>query len=165
MGPLWHRQGSAAAPGGSAVRSAAVEACGGASTAEVFYDPVVNLAEALERDFTIDLTTIGRRSGLPRRIEIWYLLHHGAIYITGTPGPRDWYANVLANPAIIFHLKESLRADIPGRAEVITDPALRHAVFHAPKSDWYRSMESVEVLVAESPMIRCDLRLEEAVLG
>ena len=27
--------------------------------------------DALERDLTIDITTIGRRSGEPRRIEIW----------------------------------------------------------------------------------------------
>lgn len=154
----------------------AVEACGGASTAVVSpvgsdgtksagdYDPGVDLAEALERDFTIDLTTIGRRSGRRRRIEIWYLLLDGVPYITGTPGPRDWYANVLANPSIVFHLKESTSADIPGRAVVITDPDLRRRVFHAPNSDWYRSMASIEELVEESPMIRCDLRLEEAIL-
>ena len=121
-------------------------------------------AEALARDFTIDLTTFGRHSGRPRRIEIWYLYFENAAYITGTPRPRDWYANVLSNTSIIFHLKESLRADIPGRAHDVTDPDLRRKVFYAPNSDWYRTMEPIERLVQESPMIRCDLRLGEATL-
>ncbi len=120
------------------------------------------LQDALARDFTIDLTTIGRRSGQPRRVEIWYLLYEDTPYITGTPGPRDWFANVLANPSIVFHLKESLRADIPGRAAIVHDPDLRREVFHAPNSDWYRSMATVSDLVATSPMIRCDLDIAQA---
>lgn len=124
----------------------------------------MNVQAALERDFTIDLTTIGRRSTLPRRIEIWYLYLDGAPYVTGTPGPRDWFANVLANPAIVLHLKESLRADIPGHAEIITDPDLRARVFDAPNSDWYRSMVPIDRLVSESPMIRCDLDLGSATI-
>ena len=122
----------------------------------------MDLQTALERDFTIDLTTIGRKSGRPRRLEIWYLYLDDTPYITGTPGPRDWYANVLANPSIVFHLKESLRADIPGVASNVGDPDLRHRVFHAPNSDWYRSMASIDRLVSESPMIRCDLDLAAA---
>lgn len=122
----------------------------------------MNVIDALEQDFTIDLTTFGRHTGRPHRIEIWFLYHEGAAYITGTPGPRDWYANVLADPSIVFHLKESMRADIPGHAEVVADPDLRRNVFHAPNSDWYRTMAPVERLVHESPMIRCELRLDEA---
>ncbi|MGH2983824.1 MAG: hypothetical protein ACRDK5_06185 [Solirubrobacterales bacterium] len=33
------------------------------------------IERALENDRTIDITTLGRRSGEPRRIEIW--MHHG----------------------------------------------------------------------------------------
>lgn len=119
---------------------------------------------ALAHDFTIDLTTVGRRSGELRRVEIWYLYLDDTPFITGTPGPRDWFANVQADPGIVFHLKESIRADIPGVAEIIEDPDLRYRVFHAPKSDWYRTMAPIERLVAESPMIRCDLDLAAATL-
>ena len=38
---------------------------------------------------TIDLTTFGRRSGLPRRIEIWWFQVDDRFVITGTPGRRD----------------------------------------------------------------------------
>lgn len=68
---------------------------------------------ALARDRTIDMTTVGRRSGRPRRLEIWFHNLDGRIYISGLPGRRDWYANVLARPEFTFHLKESAQVDIP----------------------------------------------------
>ncbi|MEX2322330.1 MAG: nitroreductase/quinone reductase family protein [Acidimicrobiia bacterium] len=52
---------------------------------------------------TIDLTTYGRRSGLPRRIEIWWFHVDGRFIVTGTPGKRDWLANVTARPEVIIH--------------------------------------------------------------
>ena len=57
------------------------------------------VATALERDRVVDITTTGRHSGEPRRLEIW--IHHlgGRHYITGTPGRRAWYANLVADPA------------------------------------------------------------------
>src|SRR5206468_8831246 len=45
---------------------------------------------ALETDRAIDITTIGRKSGQPRRIEMAFHNLDGQIYITGTPGKRDW---------------------------------------------------------------------------
>ena len=58
---------------------------------------------ALGHGRTIDITTIGRASGEPRRIEIWFHNIDGHIYITGTPGRRDWYANLRADPNFTFH--------------------------------------------------------------
>jgi deazaflavin-dependent oxidoreductase (nitroreductase family) len=83
---------------------------------------------ALERDRTIDITTKGRKTGLPRRIEIWFHNLDGRLYITGLPGQRDWYANMLANPEFTFHLKGSVKADLPARARPITDKAERREV-------------------------------------
>jgi deazaflavin-dependent oxidoreductase (nitroreductase family) len=77
---------------------------GGAVTPEI--------EQALATDRTIDITTTGRRSGAPRRIEIWFHRVDGRIYITGSPGTRDWYANLIANPTFTFHLKGSARADL-----------------------------------------------------
>ena len=83
---------------------------------------------ALGRDRVIDITTTGRKSGRPRRIETWFHNLDGRLYLTGTPGPRDWYANLVANPAFTFHLKESATADLPARARPIIEPAERRAV-------------------------------------
>jgi hypothetical protein len=55
--------------------------------------------QALARDRTIDITTRGRKSGQLRRTEIWFHQIDGQVYITGTPGRRDWYADLLAPPS------------------------------------------------------------------
>ena len=49
--------------------------------------------KALETDLVIDITTKGRKTGQPRRKEIWFhYLGEGEVYITGSPGKRGWYA-------------------------------------------------------------------------
>lgn len=102
---------------------------------------------------TIDFTTWGRRSGRPLRIEIWWFHVDGRFIITGTPGPRHWYANVLANPAVIVHIEGH---DLPGTARPITDRRLRHEVFTDVQTSWYLSQSSLEELIRSSPMIDID---------
>jgi deazaflavin-dependent oxidoreductase (nitroreductase family) len=80
-------------------------------------DPAIT--DALRTERTIDITTTGRRTGQPRRKEMWFHNVDDRIYITGLPGTRDWYANVLANPAMTFHLKQSVAADLPAVARPI----------------------------------------------
>ena len=89
-------------------------------------------AQALASDQVIDITTTGRKSGQPRRIEIWYHRLDGKYYITGTPNrPRDWYANLVANPEFTFHLKQTATADLPATARPITEAAEREQVLDA----------------------------------
>lgn len=99
---------------------------------------------------TIDLTTIGRRSGEPARVEIWWFRVDGRFIITGTPGPRDWFANVLVNPNIVIHTPV---ADIPARAHRIDDTEFRRRVFTHPDIGWYKTQAELDALVADSPMI------------
>ena len=109
---------------------------------------------ALDTDETIDITTIGRQSGLPQRIEIWFRRVNGRTYITGTPGPRDWYANLLANPHFTFHLKESIQADLPASARPILDEAERRQILADTSMAWYHSqVDSLDELVAGSPLV------------
>ena len=42
--------------------------------------------QALERDRTIDITTTGRKTGQPRRREIWFHNLGGRLYITAPLG-------------------------------------------------------------------------------
>lgn len=87
---------------------------------------------ALESDRLIDITTIGKTSGTPRRIEIWFHRVDGRFYITGRPPrPRSWYANLIAHPEFTFHLTKSATADLPATARPITDPAERTEVLSA----------------------------------
>ncbi len=115
-------------------------------------DPAVH--EALRTDQTIDITTIGRRTGRPRRIEIWFLLVDGAIYLTGTPGRRDWLANLRATPRFTFHLKESINADLAATATEVLDRGERRRVLESMSAEWYRGRAPVGQLVDEAPMVR-----------
>lgn len=108
---------------------------------------------ALETDMTIDITTIGARSGQERRIEIWFLNVGGRIFITGTPAPRHWLANLRANPQFVFHLKESVRADLPAVATEVTDPETRAIVFDHPSASWYLDQTSRDDLIDNAPMV------------
>ncbi len=112
------------------------------------------IQQALVTDQVIDITTIGRKSGEPRRIEIWFHNLDGRLYITGTPGrPRDWYANLLAHPDFTFHLKASTQADLPARAVPITEEAARREVLTAILQKLGRAEEDVETWVAGSPLV------------
>lgn len=93
---------------------------------------------ALQHDRTIDVTTIGRRSGQPHRLEIWFHNLDGHLYISGLPGRRDWYANVVAQPDFTLHLKESTQADIRARAQPVTNPR---------RDEWVERSPLVEVQI------------------
>ena len=99
---------------------------------------------------TIDLTTVGRRSGQPSRIEIWWFHVDNRFVITGTPRRRDWYANVLTNPEVIIHIDGW---DLPATAHPVRDPILRAAVFDAPSTRWYSSQAQRQRLIDDAPMI------------
>ena len=98
------------------------------------------VVQALQTDRVVDITTIGRKTGLPRRIEIGLVHLEDMIVISGNPGrPRSWYANLLANPGFTLQVKGSAQADLQARATPIRDPDQRRAVFtrarrHGPLS-------------------------------
>ncbi len=121
-------------------------------------------ASSTMEDRTIDITTIGRRSGKPRRIEIVFYRAGDEIYLSGIPGPRtrDWLTNLAAHPGFTFHLKHGVVADLPATATVIVDPAERRhvlAVFveefnrrNGPDSPWPEAV--LDEWVANSPLAK-----------
>jgi deazaflavin-dependent oxidoreductase (nitroreductase family) len=114
---------------------------------------------ALERDRTIDITTTGRKTGKPRRKEIWFHDVDGRLYLTGTPGRRDWYANLVAHPEFTFHLKRSVRADLPARATPILDKARRRAIL-ASIHQKLGGQRDLEAWVEGSPLMVVELLVE-----
>jgi deazaflavin-dependent oxidoreductase (nitroreductase family) len=116
--------------------------------------------QALAQGGVIDITTRGRHTGQPRRIEIRFHHIEGRVYITGRPPRhRDWYANLLAHPEFTFHLKESLQVDLPARATPILDQARRRAIIAAihQKRGTY---QDVEAWVEHSPLVAVELLVE-----
>ena len=65
------------------------------------------------RERTVDITTTGRRSGRPRRIELWFYREGDENYLSGTPGPRAWVSNLRADPDFTFHLEHGQSRRVP----------------------------------------------------
>jgi len=108
---------------------------------------------ALRRGGIIDITTTGRQSGKPRRIEIVMFDFDGHLYITGMPGrPRDWLANLAADPRMVVHLKRGVVADLPATARIIREPQERRRVLTLATAAW-RQSERLEAFVASAPLI------------
>lgn len=107
--------------------------------------------EALKQGHLIDITTTGRTSGEPRRIELVFHNIDGKIYISGRPGwPRGWIANLRADPHMTFHLKEEFSADLPATARVILDRAERERLIPPIAAGWGYDPQ---LMVASSPLI------------
>ena len=63
------------------------------------------------------LTTTGRTSGIPHRIEIWFALHGSSVYLLAGGGDRaDWVRNLLVSPTVILEIGGRRRTS---RARVI----------------------------------------------
>ena len=126
-------------------------------------DSKTKIREALRKDRTIDIITIGAKTGLPRKIEIWFTNVNGRIIICGTPNakgekgqysPRDWLANLRAHPDFTFCLKESIQIELPATAVEIVDQEDRRYLMSAKETKWYRDqVESVDELVNYSPIV------------
>ncbi len=118
-------------------------------------DPI---RRALAQGGTIDITTTGKQSGEPRRIEIVYHVIGDCIYISGQPRAdrkRSWLANLEANPHFTFHLKRGVMADLPATARVITDEAERRAILAHVARAWNR--DDLDNMVANSPLIEVSI--------
>lgn len=121
-------------------------------------DPAA-IARSLSRGHTVDMTTTGRRTGLPRRIEIVFHNIDGRLVITGSPRAdrkRAWILNLEADSRMTFHLKGAVRADLPATARVVTDPLERRAIAEwVVQNAWHN--QDVERMTAYAPMIEVTL--------
>jgi deazaflavin-dependent oxidoreductase (nitroreductase family) len=123
----------------------------------------IDASSTLE-DRTIDITTTGRSSGQPRRIEIVFYRLDDDIYLSGIPAPttRNWLANLAADAQFTLHLKRGVVADLPATATVIVDPAERRRVLatfveefnrrHGPDSPWPKAV--LDEWVEHSPLAK-----------
>jgi deazaflavin-dependent oxidoreductase (nitroreductase family) len=115
---------------------------------------------ALERGQTIDITTTGRATGKPRRLEIVFHNIDGRIYISGVPSlrRRSWIANLEADPHLTFHLKGRVRADLPATARIIDEESERRQVLPHIARNWGR--KDLETMVRYSPLIEVTIRAQ-----
>ena len=117
--------------------------------------------EIIRRDLAhghvIDITTTGRMTGEPRRIEIVFHNIDGRIYISGMPRAdrtRAWLRNLAADPRFTFHLRGTITADLPAVARIIVDPPERRSILERIAPVW---RQNVEAMVAHSPLIEVEI--------
>lgn len=104
------------------------------------------------------LTTTGRRTGRPHRIEIWYAVDGNTLYLLSGGGlSSDWVLNLCADPDVVVEVGGDAR---PGRGRVLEPGAeadtARALVFakYAPRysgdlSGWRESALPIAVALAD----------------
>lgn len=66
------------------------------------------------------LTTIGRVTGRPHEIEIWFAFENGAVYMLSGGGDRaDWVRNLRHDPGVTVTIAGQ---ELEGTARVVEDP-------------------------------------------
>lgn len=81
----------------------------------------------------------------------------GRFFITGTPGRRDWLANLLADPHLVMHLKRRAGLDLDATAAPVCDPVTRRRALEHPSASWYRTQTPIDELVATAPMVEVQI--------
>jgi deazaflavin-dependent oxidoreductase (nitroreductase family) len=112
------------------------------------------ISAALSRGGTIDITTTGRRTGRPRRLEIVFHRIDGRMWISGIPSSRrrSWIANLADDPRLTVHLKgPTAVADLPATARIVDDPDERRTILERVARAWRRT--DLDRMVAQSPLI------------
>jgi len=74
----------------------------------------------LERHWNCRLTTLGRSSGEPREVTIWFALGPDTLYLTGSASNPHWCRNVRANGAVEVRIGSRT---LSGSARLVDDPA------------------------------------------
>ena len=96
-----------------------------------------------------DLTTIGRKTGLPRTVELRFTYRQGKFYASSSRVKgKHWCENLLNNPAVVITLKGQ---GVAGLAHQVNDDELRREILAARHSS--RDLDRVvfEIQPREEP--------------
>jgi deazaflavin-dependent oxidoreductase (nitroreductase family) len=74
----------------------------------------------LDHQPVIDLTTVGRVSGRPHTVEVWFAHRNSTIYmLSGGAERSDWVRNLIRAPAVRIHVGGR---HYRGIGRIVTDP-------------------------------------------
>lgn len=99
------------------------------------------------------LTTIGRVTGKPHTIEIWFALHNRTVYMLAGNHASDWVKNVRSTPTVTMTIGDSAFAGIARVVAQEEEDALARRLILAKYqpgygedlSDWGRTALAVAV--------------------
>lgn len=105
-----------------------------------------------DRDFC-HVTTVGRRTGRPHTVEIWFAVHGATIFIVSSED-ADWVRNAVAHARVAVRVGDETRE---GRARIVTDP-VEAALARRLLPEKYRSYEDgLKEWALESTPVAIDL--------
>jgi len=112
-------------------------------------DDKAKLLSQLSKEDYCYLTTTGRKSGLPREIEIWFGINGNSIYLlSGGGDASDWVKNLRANPKVTVRIAKHI---FNGTARIVDEEKEEMMARHMlagkyqgwkeskPLSDWGRT--------------------------
>ena len=80
---------------------------------------VTKLLSSLSAEEYCYLTTIGRVTGKPHEIEIWFAVHDNSLHLmAGGKYQSDWVKNLLKNPSVNIRISSQTFA---GTARIVSD--------------------------------------------
>ena len=107
------------------------------------------LLSQLSKEDYCYLTTTGRKSGLPREIEIWFGINGNSLYLLSGGGDQSqWVKNLLANPNVTVRIAKH---NFNGVARIVSEEKEETTARHMlagkyqewkegkPLSDWGRT--------------------------
>ena len=107
------------------------------------------LLSQLSKEDYCYLTTTGRKSGLPREIEIWFGINGNSLYLLSGGGDQSqWVKNLLANPNVTVRIAKH---SFNGVARIVSEEKQETMARHLlagkyqgwkegkPLSDWGRT--------------------------
>ena len=93
--------------------------------------------EAHASESIVEITTIGRKSGQPRTIPIWFIYEHDRFYIqAGNDGNTSWYRNLKKNSQIGLKIGDLA---FSGTARFIDDPTETERIHEMFRSKYLRA--------------------------
>lgn len=97
----------------------------------------VNLSQFAKEEYCY-LTTRGRVTGNPHEIEIWFVVHAGAIYIMSGGGTKsDWVKNLLKEPSVSIRIAGQTLSAIANVDTTSEEPLIRNTM-----ADKYKEREA-----------------------
>lgn len=117
-------------------------------------DPVVM---ALARGGVVEISTRGRRTGRDRRVELTLHNVDRRLILSGRPGKRDWYANLVAHPEFTLRVR-SVDADVPAVAHPVLDWSERRRLMQRVMVKGFgfapeRATREIDLWVTRSPLV------------
>jgi deazaflavin-dependent oxidoreductase (nitroreductase family) len=92
---------------------------------------VVNLQDG--STLVAELTTIGRKTGQPRTVELRFIYYHGSFYTSSSKvAGKHWCQNMIKNPAVEIRAQGNRFACL---ARQVTDQKLRRHILELRDSE------------------------------